>query len=206
MDGIEAISPTIGDLPHQSLHPDWSEDWGASIKSPRNRKAILGNRRLAGRPAADIERRLDIPRLDALHPADAHALKVFSSDPKRMAQVVGLASEAPRLAAIIDAPTLRDLTQTFPLEDIRIAISCRPLAAEGDETGLDLDNLAVAARETGPRIILDWADRTSPALRGRVRLMFPKSLITLEKAQNQPGVNHVSGKIVRRVAELLSPP
>lgn len=201
IDGVAA-----GDLPFQSLHPDWSEDWGQSIISPRNRKAILANRRLSGRLSADIARRLEIGPLDALASADAHALKVFSADPKRFQQIAGLATEAHRLAGIVDAPTLRDLSQTFPLEDIKLAISCRTIVPAAEDTALNLDNLAIAAREAGPKLILGWADQVSPALRGRVRMMLPKALIPLEKAENQPGVNHVSGKIVRRIAELLSPP
>jgi hypothetical protein len=206
IDGGAITGVAVGELPLQSLHPDWSEDWGASIRSPRNRKAILANRRLSGRLSADLARRLEIDPIDAVPPADAHALKVFASDPKRFMQVAGLVTEAHRLAGIIDAPTLRDLSQAFPLEDIRTAIACRSLVPDTDETGLDLDNLAVAAREAGPKLILGWADQVSPALRGHIRLMLPKSLIPLEKDGNQPGINHVSGKIVRRIAELLSPP
>lgn len=200
------LGVAVGELPHQSLHPDWSEDWGATIRSPRNRKAILANRRLITRPAADLARRLEIPALESLASADAHALKVFGADAKRFTQVVGLASEAPRLASIVDAQTLRDLAQAFSLDDIRIAVSCRPFIPAQDETGLDLDNLAVAARDAGPKLILAWAAETSPALRGRVRMMLPKSLLSPDGTPNQPGINHVAGKIVRRVAELLSPP
>lgn len=161
---------------------------------------------IATRPAADLARRLEIPALESLASADAHALKVFGADAKRFTQVVGLASEAPRLASIVDAQTLRDLAQAFSLDDIRIAVSCRPFIPAQDETGLDLDNLAVAARDAGPKLILAWAAETSPALRGRVRMMLPKSLLSPDGTPNQPGINHVAGKIVRRVAELLSPP
>lgn len=197
---------SVGELSHQSLHPEWAEDWGITLRQPRNRKAILANKRLAARPAADLARRLEIPPLDQLAPADAHALKVFSADPKRFTQLVGLAAEAPRLASIIDAQTLRDLASAFPIDDIRVAISCRPLIPPGDDTGLDLDNLAITAREMGPKLVLAWANQSSAALRGRVRMMLPKSLLSLDDTPSQPGINHVAGKVVRRIAELLSPP
>lgn len=204
--GEHIPQPEAGDIPASALHADWSEDWAPTIRSPRNRKAILENRRLAQRPAADLALRLVMPEIGPVSAQDEHAFAVCRADPKRFTQLVGLASEAPRLAGIIDATTLRDLAQMFPLEDIRLAIACRAVVPASEDSELDLDNLEVAVRDAGPKILLSWADQVSPGLRGRVRLMLPKAVFASEATLGQRGINHVHGKIVRRVAELLSPP
>ena len=79
----EAFEPPFG-----SLHPDWAQDWGQTIKAPRNRKAILDNRRLAHRPAADLARQLDVPALTG-STQDIAVFKALSQDPTRFVRVVG---------------------------------------------------------------------------------------------------------------------
>jgi hypothetical protein len=195
------------EVPSSALHADWTHDWGVSLKSVANRKAVLENKRLIGRPAADIARQLGIPEpgSDVASPADIHAFRVMGMMPKRFIQCVGLASISPYLAMMIDGEEVRALLQQFNGADLRIALACRYLADE-DQSGIEKDRLGVIVADSAPKAVLAWADRLPPAMRGRVRLMMPKSTSAAQSELFQRSVNHNPGMFIRRVAELLSPP
>lgn len=195
------------DVPSSALHVDWAHDWGVSLKNPANRKSILENKRLIGRPAADIARQLGIPDLgsDVASPADIHAFRVMGMMPKRFVQCVGLAAISPYLAMIVDGEGVRALLQQFNAADLRIALACRFLADE-NQSGIEKDRLGIIVADSAPKAVLAWADRLPPAMRGRVRLMMPKSIGTAQSEPFQRSVNHNPGMFIRRVAELLSPP
>lgn len=205
MANLEAHTSNSFEISASSLHPDWAQDWGQTIRSPRNRKAILDNRRLAHRPTADLARQLDLAPLSG-QPDDLHVLKVLSVNPARFLQVVGLASQASFLATKIDNISIRRLSRDFPLDDLKIAIACRDYAEDEQDTAFDMDQLGVVVRDVGPKYVMGWAENASSGIRGRVRLLLPKSLVSIVLGQSQPSVNHVPGMLVRRVAELIDPP
>lgn len=199
--------PFPSEVPSTALHTDWTHDWGLSLKSVMNRKAIIENKRLLGRPAADIARQLGIPPLEsgAMSKADIHAFMVMGQFPKRFIQCVGLAAISPYLAKIIDGEGVRSLIQQFPVADLRIALACRSLADE-DQPGIEKERLGIIVSDGGPKSILSWAESLPPAVRGRIKLMMPKSVSGPHTELLKRSLNHNSGMFIRRVAELLSPP
>jgi hypothetical protein len=196
------------DVPASSLHPDWMNDWGATIKAPRNRKAILDNPRLAHRPGADLARLLGVPPMEAASASarDQHAYQALLKAPARFTQLVGLASLAPMLATIIDGVAFRALQAEFSVEDLKIALACRNEAPARIDTEIDRSRLKLVVETTGPRLVQGWADRLPEQLRGRIRLLLPKSLVAAISERNQPIINHDPSKVIQRVAELMLPP
>jgi hypothetical protein len=191
----------------KALHRDWHGDWGTSLTSPRNRAAIFSNPRLAHRPGADIAHQMGVPewRQGALSAPDAHAFAVMREAPERFVYLVGLASLAPLISTLIDGENLRAIAADFPLEDLKIALSCRKLVSAEAGSEIDPSRLKIVVETAGPRHIMAWGERLPPEARGRLRLMLPKSLVASIERQHQPSVNHDPGKVIHHVANEISP-
>lgn len=206
MTGLKARTRNDGlDPPLTSFHADWVDDWAPSVKGRANRAAIAANPRLAGRPAANLARRLDLDALDASHvaPPDLHAFRVICADPRRFARLAGLAAASPVLAAVVEGEAVRALHESFKGEELKIALSCRSCVDWEDDGAVDQDQLPRVVEPNGVRILRGWAELTPPALGGRVAFLLPKSEDGERAEAPKPDVNHKHARLVRHLAERI---